>query len=265
LRITNGSNTTYYSVRVEVCKNENLLEANCVRYGNNWKPEGLLQRYANDIRYSAFSYLNIDGNGRNGGVLRAQQKYIGQTMRQPGVSGASTNPDAEWSPTTGIIYINPHGDSTGNSGVINYINKFGELTNVHKSNDPVSELYYTAIRYFKNQGNVAAYSNTTQESQKDKFPVITNWSDPIQYACQKNVILGIGDVNTHYDHDVPHTDDTLNVGAYTKKVFSLEGINKTSSNQFLSNGNSAHIAGLAYYANTTDIRSTIPGKQTVST
>src|SRR5690606_1279426 len=187
---------------------------------------------ADTIRYSAFSYLNIDGNTRNGGVLRAPQKYVGPTLNIPGTVGATANPAKEWDESTGILVQNPHNDSTGNSGVINYINKFGELTNVHKSNDPVSELYYTAIRYFKNQGNVAAYSNTTQESQKDKFPVITNWSDPIQYACQKNVILGIGDVNTHYDHDVPHTDDTLNVGAYTQKVFSLEGINKTSSNQF---------------------------------
>ncbi len=265
LRITNSNNTAYFSVRVEVCKNEALLEANCVRYGNIWKPEGLIQRYANDIRYSAFSYLNIDGNTRNGGILRAQQKYVGQSMRVPGVSGSSTNPDAEWSPTTGIIHTNPHNDATGNSGVINYINKFGELTNVHKSNDPASELYYTALRYFKNQGNIAAYSNTTDEAQKDKFPVITNWSDPIQYACQKNVILGIGDVNTHEDRNLPHTDDTLNVNAYTQKVFDLEGINKTASNVFTGRGNSAYIAGLAYYANTTDIRSNVSGKQTVST
>ncbi|MDH1443702.1 PilC/PilY family type IV pilus protein [Pseudomonas sp. GD03721] len=265
LRITNHNNTAYFSVRVEVCKNEALLEANCVRYGNIWKPEGLIQRYANDIRYSAFSYLNIDGNTRNGGVLRAQQKYVGQNMRVPGASGVSTNPDAEWSPTTGIIYANPHNDATGNSGVINYINKFGELTNVHKSNDPASELYYTALRYFKNQGNIAAYSNTTDEAQKDKFPVITDWSDPIQYACQKNVILGIGDVNTHEDRDLPHSDDALNVNAYTQKVFDLEGVNKTANSVFTGRGNSAYIAGLAYYANTTDIRSNIAGKQTVST
>lgn len=265
LRITNGTSTAYFSVRVEVCKNEALLEANCVRYGNVWKPEGLIQRYANDIRYSAFSYLNIDGNTRNGGVLRAQQKYVGQNMRVPGVSGVSTNPDAEWSPTTGIIYANPHNDATGNSGVINYINKFGELTNVHKSNDPVSELYYAALRYFRNQGNIAAYSDITDEAQKDKFPVITDWSDPIQYACQKNVILGIGDVNTHEDRNLPHSDDALDVNAYTQKVFDLEGVNKTANSVFTGRGNSAYIAGLAYYANTTDIRSNIAGKQTVST
>lgn len=265
LRIVNGSNTAYYSVRVEVCKSQALLESNCVRYGNVWKPEGLIQRYANEIRYSAFSYLNIDGNSRNGGVLRAQQKYVGPEMRTPGSPNASTNPNAEWSATTGILTTNPHSDATGNSGVINYINKFGELTNVHKSNDPASELYYTALRYFKHQGNIAAYSNITDEAQKDKFPVITDWSDPIQYACQKNVILGIGDVNTHEDRNLPHTDDTLDVNAYTQKVFDLEGINKSANSEFTGRGNSAYIAGLAYYANTTDIRSSISGKQTVST
>ena len=263
LTLTNNRNTKYYSVRVEVCRNEDLLEENCVRYGNNWKPEGLLQRYANEIKYSAFSYLNIDGNNRNGGVLRAQQKYIGPTL----AISDTTNSAREWNPDTGVFVTNPEGNSIGNSGVINYINKFGELTNVHKSNDPVSELYYTALRYFKNQGNVAAYSNITNNAQRDQFPVITNWANPISYACQKNVILGIGDVNSHEDRDLPHTGDTLDVVAYTQKVFDLEGISKNAgkANVFNGNGNSAYIAGLAYYANTTDLRDDLPGDQTVTT
>lgn len=265
LRIINNGTTNFYSVRVEVCKNKDLLEGNCVEYQDSWKPEGLLQRYSDAIRYSAFSYLNIDGNTRNGGVMRSQQKYIGQTMRSPGTPDATTNPYNEWDPVTGALIKNPHSDGSSNSGVINYINKFGELTNVHKSNDPASELYYAALRHFKNQGNITAYSNTTDDAQKDKFPVITNWNDPIQYACQKNVILGIGDVNTHEDRDLPHSDDTLNVTGYTQKVFSLEGINKTATNVFNGNGNSAYIAGLAYYANTTDIRTDLAGKQTAST
>lgn len=267
LRIINDNKTTFYSVRVEVCKNAALLENNCVQYGNNWKPEGLIQRYGDTIRYSAFSYLNIDGNNRNGGVLRAPQKYVGPTMTAPGTAGTVANPTKEWNETTGILIKNPHSDATGNSGVINYINKFGELTNQHKSNDPVSELYYTALRYFKKQGDVAAYSSTSDNTEKDHFPVLTEWAeiDPMQYACQKNVILGIGDVNTHEDRDVPHTGDALNVSNYTQKVFNLEGINKTANSVFTGRGNSAHIAGLAYYANTTDIRSDLPGKQTIST
>lgn len=263
--------TEYLSVRVEVCKkgtNNVLLEENCKQYGDNWKPEGLLQQYSDNIRYSVFSYLNQDGNGRNGGVMRAPQSYIGQITRTPGVPDQQTNTTPEWRSTTGQLITNPYSDASGNSGVINYINKFGELSNRHKSNDPVSELYYTALRYFKNQGNVVSYSNNLTDEMRDNFPVITDWStnDPIQYACQKNVILGIGDVNSHEDRDLPASGDNLNVNGWTQSVFDLEGIAKrANASSFNGNGNSAYIAGLAYYANTTDIRSDIAGKQTIST
>ena len=43
----------------------------------------------------------------------------------------------------------------------------------------------------------------TRKTLADGFPVITNWGDPILYSCQKNFILGIGDVNTHADRDLP--------------------------------------------------------------
>ncbi|WP_417660591.1 pilus assembly protein [Pseudomonas sp.] len=264
VKITAGKTTEYFSVRVKVCV-PGLLEPNCVQYGNNYKPEGLIQRYAGDIRYSAFSYLNIDGTAKDGGVLRSAQKYVGPQKRTPGQAGEQSNDAVEWNTTTGQFITNPDNDSIGNSGVINYINKFGELTNELKSNDPVSELYYTALRYFKEQGNLSAYSNTSNNIQKDLFPVVTNWSDPLQYACQKNVILGIGDVNTHWDRDLPVGSDTLNVNAYTQKVFDLEGINKSANSEFTGRNNSAYIAGLAYYANTTDIRPDTAGKQTIST
>ncbi|SFT66775.1 pilus assembly protein [Pseudomonas marincola] len=265
LAIKNGSNKQYYSVRVEVCKSAALLEDNCVRYGNHWKPEGLIQRYAADIRFSAFSYLNIDGDNRNGGVLRSKQGYVGPLKREPGTAGTFTNPSVEWDSDSGVLYLNPHHAKVGNSGVINYINKFGELTNQHKSSDPVSELYYAALRYFKKQGNIPAYSNTSTVKQTDKFPVVTDWNDPIQYACQNNFILGIGDVYTHEDQDLPHSDDRLNVRTYTQKVFDLEGIGKSAGAEFTEYNNSAFIAGMAYYANTSDIRSDLPGKQTIST
>ncbi|XXF08207.1 pilus assembly protein PilC [Pseudomonas sp. D2-3] len=272
-RGTNNQETTeYFSVRVEVCKkgtNNILLESNCKQYGDNWKPEGLLQQYSDSIRYSVFSYLNQDGNTRNGGVMRAPQGYIGQITRTPGIPEQQTNATPEWDPTTGQLVVNPYNDTSGNSGVINYINKFGELSNRHKSNDPVSELYYTALRYFKNQGNVASYSDNLTDEMRDNFPVITDWSgkDPIQYACQKNVILGIGDVNTHQDRDLPAAGDSLNVNDWTQNVLDLEGTGKsaTASNFIGNNGNSAYIAGLAYYANSTDIRADFAGKQTIST
>lgn len=265
LRVSSGKAVKYYSVRVEVCKGPSLLENNCVQYGGSWKPEGLIQKYSDSMRFSVFSYLNIDDANKDGGVLRSQQKYVGKYARSPSSPISFLNSSAEWSSSDGVFVANPTHDTIGNSGVINYINKFGELTNFHKHRDPVSELYYAALRYFRNLGNVPSYSSTVAEVQKDKFPVVTQWNDPIQYSCQKNIILGIGDVLTHHDHDIPVGKDSLPINSYTQKVFDLEGVSKTASAQFTGSSNSALIAGQAYYANTSDIRPDIVGKQTIST
>lgn len=283
-------NTGYQvSVRVKVCVT-GLEEANCKPYGTNSKPEGLIQAYSKDIRYSAFSYLADDALARDGGVLRANQKYVGQTLQNGSVNSAR-----EWSDTTGILVANPNptdaaASGVSNSGVINYINKFGQNTNNLKTNDPVSELYYTAIRYFKNQGNVPSYSSFTG-NQHDFFPVITNWQDPILYSCQKNVILGIGDTNSHADRNLPGavrsakeptlptevaSDTSVNVQTATLRVGELEGVGTLNASVDTGlggccNNNSAYIAGLAYDSHTKDIRPATPpeqaiaGKQTIST
>ncbi|NRH42957.1 PilC/PilY family type IV pilus protein [Pseudomonas sp. MS15a(2019)] len=287
-------------IQVKVCVSESLKEANCKRYPNGqYKPEGLLQQYANNLRYSAFSYLNVyEDRLRDGGVLRANQAYIG-----PNPPDQTTN-RAEWSSETGILVSNPSTseaqatndaiDNTGrivNSGVINYINKFGSMPyrgNLYrklKDFDPVSELYYTALRYFKNQGNVNTYSELTGDSddryaQADGFPVVTNWIDPITYSCQKNVILGIGDVNTWSDKNLPGNlkhdqepalppevaaDTTVNVVTATSRVAALEGISIPTPFDNEGRQSSAYIAGLAFDAHVKDQRNLIPGKQTIST
>jgi type IV pilus assembly protein PilY1 len=287
----NGSSVYEVVMRVKVCDASVGLETNCKQYSQGYKPEGLIQQYAGDIRYSVFGYLNDHEILRDGGVLRAKQKFVGQTVRAPGVAGNQGNPANEWDATTGVLVRNPNAaDATAtnatilDSGVINYLNKFGQMTSKnHKSIDPVSELFYTALRYFKHQGNVTAYSELTGGADNryqlaDGFPVITNWDDPIQYACQKNVILGIGDTNSHRDKNLPGNtnmseepatpsevtaDDTINVVTATQKVAALEGI--TINTPFTGRNNSAYIAGLAYDANTRDLRPLVSGKQTVST
>ena len=291
----NGSSVYEVYVRVKVCDPTVGLEGNCKRYAKGYKPEGLIQQYSSDIRYSVFSYLNDHDIFRDGGVLRAKQKFVGQTVRAPGVAGNQNNTAHEWDATYGTFVKNPDASDANStnaaiadSGVINYLNKFGQMTGKnHKSKDPVSELFYTALRYFKNQGNVSAYSTlagdaTTRYELADGFPVITDWgNDPIQYACQKNVILGIGDTNTHRDKNLPgstsnsqepampsevSSDNTIDVAKATQKVAELEGI--TISTPFNNNRlSSAYIAGLAYDAHTKDLRpgTTWAGKQTVST
>lgn len=280
----NGDAGTVYevSVRVKVCDASVGVESNCVQYSQGWKPEGLIQEYSKRIRYSIFGFLNESGNTRNGGVMRARQKFVGPNSYYPEV-GTLVNANAEWDSTTGVLRRNPDPDdasataTTGiqDSGVINYLNKFGQMTTAApKSNDPVSELYYAALRYFRGQGNIDAYTRNINYTYADGFPVITDWDDPIRYSCQVNAALGIGDVNTHEDRDIPNTPDKdydLAV-KYTQKIFDLEGITtKANASSFSGRGNSAFIAGLAYYANTNDIRPddlakpNTTGKQTLST
>lgn len=281
------------SVRVKVCV-DGLLEDNCKKYSNGWKPEGLIQENSDRIRYSVFGYLNDDDMLRDGGVLRAAQKYVGPERLVPG-TGFQDNPNKEWNPVTGQLIKNPDPTDASNtpgnvtnSGVINYINKFGQLnTNKQKSFDPVSELYYIATRYLKGQQNVLAYSNLSGnniDKHTDGFPVISDWTnrDPIQYECQPNVILGIGDTNTHRDKNLPgntayrndepsmpgrvSSDTTVNVVTATNKVGQLEGIGDIGSKQsFSGRNNSAYMAGLAYDNHTVDMRSDLAGKQTAST
>lgn len=287
-------------VRVKVCDPSAApsdREANCTQYGSNsFKPTGLMQKYADKIRYSAFGYLLDDNSQRDGGVLRARQKFIGPTKPVPGGIPVA-NSVAEWDATTGVMAINPDSSdatdtntafsaSVTNSGVMNYLNKFGQLTatSTYKTYDPVGELYYAAQRYYRNLGNVRSWTNGTNTTRADGFPVITNWDDPIQYSCQRNFILGIGDVNTHADRNLPGstvgsseptkpaevTNDTgVDSQLWTDRVGVLQGLGSSLGTVQNYNGcctnNGALMAGLAYWANINDIRSDKTGDQTIQT
>ncbi|MDR3454367.1 MAG: PilC/PilY family type IV pilus protein [Rhodoferax sp.] len=193
----------------------------CKRYPNEsagsgiYKPIGELQNKAEGVRVSAFGYALENGNGRYGGVLRAPIKFLGNQYRD--TNGIlQSNAQAEWDAATGVFVTDPLNATGGSpafttSGVVNYLNKFGN-TGVYKSNDPVGELYYEALRYFQGlQPTPAAVANLTTPMY-DKFPIYKNWTDPIQNGCQRrNFILSIGDVNTHYDKQLPgHSSNGVN-------------------------------------------------------
>ena len=298
-------------MRAKVCDKTlgtTYLESNCTAYGSNYKPEGLLQKYSNKIRYSAFGYLNDDSILRDGGVLRARQKFVGPTQPVPG-STAVTNATREWDASTGVFTINPDAadaaatasifGTINNSGVINYLNKFGQVTpGGYKTYDNVGELYYAAIRYFKSLQSVPEWTAdrataTSAERLRwaDSFPVIVSPPDPILYSCQKNFVLGIGDVNTHADKNVPGNaltgnepgmpqavaDDEPSVNAvtWTNKVGVMESLGASLGTASPYGGccsnNSALMAGLAYNAHVNDIRPddvskpNTKGKQTIDT
>lgn len=289
----NFSNTAVYevSVRVKVCVT-GLLEDNCKPYANgNYKPEGLIQDNAGNMRYSAFGYINNNadpGGSRNseGGIMHARMKYVGP-MRIDDNNNEETNPNREWDRTTGVFIANPDPDDAAatlsgnstieNSGVISYINKSGLIRDdtQFKRFDNVSELYYAAYRYMKGLGNREEYiSLLTNANAADRarlvggLPVI-DWTasqedDPIQFSCQNNFFLGIGDTNTHNDRRLPKDDDSLSSADFDRLravMRAREGnVNVTGAGT-----GSDFISVLAYDANTSDLRPEMDGKQTAST
>lgn len=273
---SNGSNNLgTFNVVVDVCV-AGKTEPNCKAYGARSKPEGLIQRNADRMRFALTSYLYDNDQSRGGGVLRSKAKYTGPQKNVPG-TGLVVNSNAEWSEVDGYIFPNPDpteatASSVANSGVINYINKFGAAG--YKSYDPAGELFYESLRYFKNLGNTPEYSSGLTTAMKDGFPVITNWDDPIQYSCQKNFIVGINDANPWLDKKLPGTafmsstlangtsligndygqpsnpDTAINVRTLTNKVGDLEGLTGTSqciggtTNTFTNASTSKVITGL---------------------
>lgn len=309
------------NVQIKVCESSSL-ETNCVPYGSPtvyYKPEGLIQKNADHMRFGVTSYTKTDGNDIDGGVLRSNMKYVG-TTRPDGSGGTEDNPNKEIK-ADGTIETNSNpADATASSvslsGVISYLNKFSDVG--YKANDPASELFYESIRYFKNLGPTAEYLT----GDNGDFPILGagSWEDPIQYGCQNNFIIGINDANPWKDKRLPGTfftsnsinnvvdisddygepstpDTDINVKALTNTVGTLEGLTGTSqcigctasncdmlaTNKTIhglgevmgtcptpAKENSYYIAGLAYYANTQDIRTgaggttNFPGKQTIS-
>lgn len=171
-----------------------------------YKPEGQIQQKSENLRVSVFSYLMDDSAARYGGVMRAPMKYVGPNKYDE-LGNLLVNPQREWKVTTGQFEEKPINDteSTGytNTGVINYLNKFGKTGN-YKTFDPIGELWYESLRYLQGLPPTAEAISGMTPGMKDGYPVYETWTDPLTSACQRNnYILGIGDTNTHWDRTMP--------------------------------------------------------------
>ncbi|WP_151637333.1 pilus assembly protein [Noviherbaspirillum aerium] len=291
-----------YLVRVAVCDaNEGPVRKElCLKYGNGYKPVGQIQRNADRLRIGAMGYLLDDAAQRYGGVLRAPIRYVGARQRKPPSFAEAANERPEWDEATGVFHHNPENSvTTGgapNSGVVNYLNKFGRKGR-YKQYDPVGELFYEGIRYFQGKAPTEAAISGATESMKDGFPLFGKWEDPVVASCQRNYILSIADVNTHWDRHVPGNTRTkfgpagnqadaydaarpadtevagktpaFDVTTWTRLIGDMETDVSGSFGNPAKNGNLAgldtrdsgasghgtyYMAGLAYWANTSDIR-----------
>lgn len=274
-----------FNIRVSACVASaaqgvtgNVREANCqAKYSGVAKPEGLIQEYSASLRFGAFGYLKQDGNDRNGGVLRSAMKSVGPVAATS--TGVTTNANVEWDASTGVIFTNPDptdatASGVSNSGLMNYLNKFG-YTAGYKSNDPVSELFYAAQLYMRGYALPSSYTNNLTDAYKDGFPVITGSAhqrngarDPMINTCQRNFMLGIGDIYTHDDGQLPgrtggpSDPDISSVETLWSRLTTQEGSSSWTGG---STGGTQYIAALAHWANTNDIRGDLTGKQTLST
>lgn len=257
------------NVVVKVCDPAVGLEENCTPYGGNYKPEGLLQEYtkSNGMRFATFGYLNINGNGVDGGVLRSRMKKLIDDEKLAGET-YNTVYGNEWDTTTGILKLNPdttdaQASQVENSGTINYLNKFGDKSG-YKGFDPAGELYETALAYLRgtNVGNgiYKPADNLLTADAKDNFPAIYDWDDPYKRGieagaqhCHANSIIFIGDTNTHADDSVINANPQAS--SYLTRLFGYERMSDASANtNFGSSSSPAYMAGLAYWARTNNIR-----------
>ena len=209
----------------------------CYRYPNgNYKPVGQFQVNADNLRVSVFGYLQDNARTRYGGVMRAPLKYLGPKKYDDNFNlETAANAGTEWDATTGVFNDNPQSSDSAygaqgfpKSGAIMYINKFGTLDPAaiggYKELDPVSELYYEAIRYLQGkqptpEAIAGVNSSISTKTLQENFPVYKTWTDPFAgfsdttdtgKGCLRNSILTIADVFTHSDRSVPGNANTSN-------------------------------------------------------
>lgn len=127
---------------------------------------------------------------------------------------------------------------------------------------PLAETLYEAVRYF--QATTSAYNGGTYSGK-----------DPIQYACQKNFVLILSDGESTKDRNVPGgnwnspgskvTDSYgFNVKTYMDKIAANEGITSQWATDANSSEGTYYLEGVAYYAHTTDLRTSTVGKSDIT-
>jgi type IV pilus assembly protein PilY1 len=221
---------TTYNAEVQVCVS-GLEESNCndnsantyIGSGKYAKPEGLIQQSYTKIRVGASAYAFKSGNGPANGTVRALLRDNGPTTYN-GYGARQTNKNTEWDSATGIfdpdpdstakdsstaqdVLTAPGGVNATQTGAINYLNQFG-YANGYETYDTMADLYWATLAYYMHLPLDASYTAglTSGNSLDTGFPAFTTQAqlnDPIQYSCQSNAIVSIGDAHTWYETHVP--------------------------------------------------------------
>jgi len=126
---------------------------------------------------------------------------------------------------------------------------------------PLAESFYESIRYF--QGVTGAFTNTNYSAH-----------DPIEYSCQKNFVLVLTDGESTMDQNMPGSywtrsgKVTDSYGFNIKTWMDAIGANEGTASLYSTDANGSYgtyyLAGAAYYAHNTDLRSSTVGNNAIS-
>jgi type IV pilus assembly protein PilY1 len=255
-----GSAAGEFIARVQVCMPSLLGDEKCERYPNgNYKPIGLIQEYGDrDLIHFGLMTGSHDNN-ISGGVLR---KNVGTISNEINVNtdgtfiGAYYQPSPTRSTTTspavspGIIrtldfmrvygYLYSDGTYIGSSGD----NCTYQLTNITEGNctswgNPMSEIFFEAIRYFAGKAANTSYTYTADSAKDNELGLpLATWSDPLSastYCAPVNVVVFNASVSTNDDNLRSTSSSSIGgsstIAALTNTVGTAEGI--TNNNYFI--------------------------------
>ena len=288
----------------------------CQRYGNNYKPVGLLQQYgeSGELRFGLMS--GSYANNISGGVLR---KNISKIANNESAAKDEINLNTgQFTDVSGII------DHISRLRLVNYdfarnrytdCDSYGISVSTFKASrdlssnrrcsmwgSPQSELYLEALRYFAGLNAPSPQFNTDQD--KTFIPQLTQatWQNPMTAddACANCSIIMLSSGANSFDADeLSSAADLPNLGGVAGLLSKIDavgqyeyggnfagnylvggvGSTRQCSAKYLTGLSQAiglcpeapqleggyHIAGLAYYGNTMDLRPDLFGTQTVKT
>ncbi len=234
-----GSAKGEYIARVQACVSVALTgKEKCQQYpSGNYKPIGLLQVYGDDQRIHFGLMTGSYTKNISGGVLRKNAGSFADEVLVSTNGRFNTAVNGIVKTLNSMrIYGYNYGDGTylGSSGD----NCTFQLTDITEGSctswgNPMSEIYFEALRYFAGKTATPAYQYTTSGSKDAalSLPGPAVWTDPISpatYCAPLNILMFNASVSTN-DDDLRTTsaaaiNSTRTVGNLTTTLGDAEGI-----------------------------------------
>lgn len=227
-----------FSVRVKACVSD-MLEENCVAYGANHKPGGLLQEFGEDDSMLFGLITGSYGKNKSGGVLRKNISYITDEIKTDGTFKVPSNGNSIVKTLDLLrIYGYDYGGGTYHEGGVNDNCSWAlsSFADGHCSNwgNPQAEIYLESLRYLAGLEATASFSPATADSTRITGLNQAKWEKPLgsENYCAPLSVIQFNASTTSYDGDVVGLSGATEIGlsgtntlsSATKHVGDKEGI-----------------------------------------